>query len=78
MPPRNPVAASVLPQTPLAWLVVAAALIAAFAAGEIVGSSRAPQEASASAGASESPPPLFSDLQPPDLQRAVRSEGAER
>ena len=74
--------AEALPRTPVAWLVLVAAVVAAFAAGHVAGSSRATTGhhtgAPAGVSASETPPPLFSDLQPPDLQRALRSEGADQ
>lgn len=69
-----------LPGTPLAWLVLVAAVVAAFAAGHVAGAARATlRDIGAPVGttASETPPSLFSDLQPPDLQRALRSEGTK-
>ena len=60
---------SVLPQRPLGWLVAIAALMVAFAAGTLVPTRgrlpATPDEAQSEGSV------LFSDLRPPDLDRAI-------
>ena len=60
----------VLPQNPLAWLVTVAALVAAFAAGTVTARRTAPHAPPPVIAASEDPG-LFTELEPPNLYRAI-------
>ena len=67
----------VLPQNGIAWLVAAAALTVAFAAGTLTGSRAAVHDSAPAEALPSEGQVLFSDLEPPNLQRAIDAEAEQ-